>query len=158
MHESLRRTGSPTTSTSSPAPTVAHARIIVWALIGGQLMFGTALLFLASQDLLPLAARGVPYLDWIALGVAATCLGVAFLVRGMVWGRMRPPTSPTHQRAAYCGGTLVFAALLEAGVLLNLIVVMLLPQPWVNLGAAALLFVVMLVSLPSEEQFSELAS
>lgn len=138
-------------------PTIGQARLIAWTLVGGQLMFGVVLLVLASLQALPVAAGSVAGLElfgWIAVAVAGVLLPLAYVVRGQVWKPRSAAPDAAEQRAAYVRGAVLFLALLEGGVLLNLIAVLLLPEPWLNIAAAALLFAVTLVSLPSEDQFS----
>lgn len=138
------------------APSLPQLRLIVWALLFGQLLFGGILLVLASSGGLPLAEGGVAHLDVVALAVAASCLVAAFAVRRVVWARARGTQAPERQRIAYAQGVLVFFAMLEGGALLNLVVSALAADFRVNAIAAAVLFATMLASLPSEEQLADL--
>ncbi|MEZ5965273.1 MAG: hypothetical protein R3F56_15680 [Planctomycetota bacterium] len=143
-------------------PTIAQIRLIVFALAAGLVIFGGVLLVLAQNEALPMAETSggaMETLGWVAVLVAATSVVLAFVVRGAVWrgavGGRRDGEAPSP-RARYAQGALVFAALLEGGALLNLVAVMLVPSPWVNVGAAGVLLALMLATLPSEEQFDNL--
>ncbi len=130
-------------------------RVITLALLLGPLLFGGVLAYLrTSGDWSPDVE--VPYLDVGAAGLGVLLAAVSFVVRGTVWGRA--VAGPPHGRSSagketgYAVGVMIHFALLEAAMLLNLVAVLIVPEPWVNVGVAGFTFALAATSLPSEHQ------
>ena len=134
---------------TQPVP-IPQLRVITLALLLGPLVFGGVLAYLrTSGDWSP--DIDVPYLDVGAAGFGVLLSAVSFVVRGTVWGRA--VAGPPHGKAVgYAVGVMIHFALLEAAMLLNLVAVLLVPEPWVNVGVAGFAFALAATSLPSEHQ------
>lgn len=148
----------PTQGGSAPAAAVeqiAALRLIGVALVAGEVVFAAIVATMGAQGMLPLASPAIPFADLGGFVVAAVLAAVAFLLRGGIWQRARAVSEPAGKLAAYRQGWLASFALLEGGILLNLVLLLLLGLSWPNIAAAAALLLVQLTSLPSESQFAE---
>lgn len=134
----------------APAVPIPQLRVITLALLLGPLIFGGVLAYLrTSGDWHPDIA--VPYLDVGAAAFGALLAAVSFVVRGAVWAKA--VAGPSRGRATgYAVGVIIFFALVEAAMLLNLVAVLLVPEPWINVGVAGFAFALAATALPSEDQ------
>jgi hypothetical protein len=135
---------------SGAVPTLSSVRVIAIALLIGPLVFAAVVAYLRVTGAFGGAVE-VPYFDVGAAGLGVVMAVSAFGVRRAIFARGTAGTA-THRPFAYLTGTLMFFGLLEGGILLNLVVALLVPVPWANIGVAAIGLALGASALPSEHQ------
>ncbi len=135
---------------SGEAPRLTNLRTIAIALLVGPIVFGGVVAYLRTSGSFG-EPVDVPYLDVGAAGFGVVLAVAAFAMRRVFFAR--GVAGPPHLRPfMYLTGTMLFFALLEAGMLLNIVVTLIAPHPWPNVGAAVLGLALGANSLPSEQQ------
>ena len=102
----------------------------------------------------PVAQLDLPYVDVGAAVLGACLFGVAFAVRGVVVRAARAQATPTARHQGYAASVIVFFALLEGGMIVNLLAVLFVAPPWTNVTMAGVGLALALNFLPSEQQFA----
>lgn len=133
-------------------PTVAQLRVICFALLAGVLLFGVVVAFVLDDRGSGFAEGVAESLPLIGVAVSVVCTIAAFVARSVVWRSLGGLAGAARQQR-YATGVILFAALLEAAALMNVIVWLLTGQSFPTLLAVGLPFAVaLLLGLPSEEQ------
>lgn len=128
----------------------AQLRVIALAMLAAPVLLGGVVVYLRASARFG-GEFDVPYFDLGAAGFGVLIGVVAFAVRRIIFGG-GAVQDPALKVVKYASGILTFFALLEGAMLLNLVVALLVPTPWVNVGVIALVFALAATSLPSEEQ------
>ena len=136
---------------SGTSPSLPQLRLIVIALLGGQLLFVGVLAFLFLGSNWTGLGEPIPILETIGLVIGIVAIPMSYVARGAFW-RSLPDLEGNEQMAAFARGTLIFHAFLEGAVLLNLVAVMVNGNPIPNSLVAGAVFAVGVANLPSEHQ------
>lgn len=146
-------------STDQPSgpqlPTPSKLRVIGLALLGGPLVFAVIVGVLSADDSGTAVAHLSPTIGLILAGVAAVNIGIAFLMRGIAFGRIAG-AKPSTQAQTYMSGTLIYLAFLESAMLLGVLAWFLTGDPVPGVIPAVLAFAIGLATLPGDEQFESL--
>ena len=146
----------PTDQPSRPQlPTPSKLRVIGLALLGGPLIFAVIVGVLSADESGAAVAHLSPTIGLILAGVAAANIGIAFLMRGLAFGRI-VGAKPSAQAQTYMSGTLIYLAFLESAMLLGVLAWFLTGDPVPGVIPAALAFAIGLATLPGDEQFEAL--
>jgi hypothetical protein len=138
-------------------PTIATLRIVYAALIFGCVVFAAVVFALTRAG--GLGTGGAPALQTfgtIAAGLALPMVPVAFLTRGRAFARAAAAPGDGASVKSYTTGVLVFAALLEGALLLNLTAWLVSGDPLPNAAVALVLGAMMLTGFPSQARLDEL--
>lgn len=133
------------------SPNPAQIRIACIAVLAGAFVFAVAVPILLSQN----EGKGfadppVPMLEWIAVGMAGVVAVMGFVMRGVIQRRAEGGDAEARAQAN-AQAALMGIALLEGGILFNLVVWMLNATLVPNAVAATVLFLLAMTMLPSGE-------
>lgn len=137
-------------------PSFAQLRVIALAVTLGPVLLGAVLLYLTLSGELqvPIVELGVPWLDVGAAVLGVGLFGMAFAVRGVVVRAAHAQSDPVVRHRGYTASVIVFFALVETGMLVNLLAVLFVAPPWTNVAIVGVGLALALNFLPSEQQFA----
>lgn len=139
-------------------PSFAQMRLIAIALMTVVTVLGAVFSWLAMSGTVPvpIADVGWPYVDVAVAMVGILCFGLGFLLRGFLL--RKTPAAGQSRQGFYFAATIVLFAMLEMGMVFNLVALLFVTPPWINLAVAGLGLAIGLNFLPSEDHYKGLYS
>lgn len=130
------------------ARSLQGARVLSLAILAGPALIAAVTPIVQGQMA---GAAEIPMLDTVAAIASVAVIPLAFFVRRTVWSGAAGSEEP-RRMAAFVQGTVLFMALLEGAMLLDLIVWWITGEPVPAAVVAALLWAIALVNFPRQGQ------
>ncbi len=142
---------------SDHADAIRGLQIVYAAILLGALMFGVIVLVLRLEGLLDLGdGADLEIVTWMAAGVGVIMIPVGFVVRSVMRGKAASAEDEGMRMELFRGSTIVFAAMLEGGILFNIVALLLVGNFALNGGVALLGWAVAAALFPTREQFESM--